>query len=244
MSDKNNNGKPDWLDWIGDHGFRVFAAFVTGALTFYAGNSVANSVVYGAVLVLLAEGVSLYWPFRLETAQMLTDWRKLGGAHVQWISAILGITIAWISIILTDLASAILIANQRNIGVFALFATVPEWAQAIMVYVLPVLAFTHGLLLTAFYVCSAEASHKRLLRKIQREARQAIAKADADAEVARSQSYQEHYRQVATPKAQARGKQEAEQETTRKYSPLASFANEGEAVGPLANPTPPATKRE
>ena len=206
------------LDFVREHGFRVFAAAVTGSLTYYAGFTVAGTAIYALTLVALAEGMSLYWPYRLESAQSAGTWKNVNiSGAVQWTSASIGIAVAWVSIIVTDLASAVFIANSAGYEVLTAFQDVPKWSQNVVVYVLPILAFTHGLLLTAFYVASPEAAHARTLRAIRRASGQQIAKANADAEAAKAQSYVQYYQRNVTDKATAKGESEAELEITRRY---------------------------
>ena len=207
-----------FIEFIKEHGFRVFAALVTGTLTYYAGYTVASSVLYGITLVALAEGMSLYWPYRLESAQDAGTWMKINiSGAAQWTAAIVGNIIAWGSIIVTDLASAVLLASANGYTILTAFRDVPQWSQDVVVYVLPVLAFAHGLLLTLFYIASHEAAHERALRAIHRDSRQKIAKANADAETAKAQSYVTYYERNVTGKAQKAGEDEADAAITQKY---------------------------
>jgi membrane protein implicated in regulation of membrane protease activity len=229
------------LNVLEEHGFRFFAAAVTGVLTYYAGLSLTQNPMYGITLVLLCEGMSLYWPVRLEGAQEVGKYPSYNfSGLVQWSTAIMGIVLAWGSIIVTDLASAVFIANAADIEVFSAFASVPEWAQSVVVYVLPVLAFTHGVLLTAFYIASPEAEQARQLRKMRAETRHSVARANADAEKSKAAAYAEQYKRVAVEAAKARGRAEADEQVTKRYAPISGvMAAETEAVKMPETKNPP-----
>jgi hypothetical protein len=148
---------------------RYCALLVTGTLTGIAGWNLTNNILMTAFLILLCEGASLFWTARTEDN---------GNGTQTWLS-VAGTVIAWVSIAITDLASATIIANHADVKVFSMFREVPSWAQAVVTYVLPTLAFTHGVLGTAHYYFSEDAKLKRDLAKTEREARRAVAKAEA-----------------------------------------------------------------
>jgi len=205
-------------DFFRNDAFRVFTAIVTGALTYYAGWSLTNQIPYAIALVLLCEGLTLYWPFRLEGAgDVGTKGKRNAPAVIQWLVAIIGIITAWLSVIVTDLACATIIASQANIRVFSAFADIPLWAQEVVVYVLPVLAVTHGILLTVFYVASPEAAHKRTIRAITRKASADMKRAEADAEKARMEKLTAEYRTSAVTAAKELGATQAQEKVAAKY---------------------------
>lgn len=204
-----------FMEFLRSHGFRVFVSLITGSFTYHAGYTLTQSVIYATALVIMAEGLSLWYPFSLEGAKpaFQGDWRKINiSGLIQWTSAILGIIIAWSSIILTDLASATFIARDANVnfgGLFTAFASVPEWSQQIVVYVLPVLGVCHALLLTAFYIFSPEAEHARTLRSIRRAADEKIKLANAKALEAQATAEANEYATKAHQAAEKAGKARA-----------------------------------
>lgn len=205
-------------EFLRSHLFRVVLAAVTGWFTYYAGYSLTGDPIYGLTLVVLAEGLSLYWPFQMEAAQSVGNLKNINVAGLfQWISGILGVIFAWGSVILTDISSATLIAQNANAQVFSLFAEVPQWSQDVVVYVLPVSAVAHGILLTVFYVASAEAANSRDLRKIRREADHAIKQAHAEAEKARAQAEASEYKALASEAAAKAGKAKAQERIANEY---------------------------
>lgn len=206
-------------DFVAHHGGRLFASVVTGVFTWWAGNYFAGWFV-GIVWVVLAEGMGLYWPFKLESAQTVKVANKVNlAAVVQWASAIAGIVIAILSIIATDLSSAVLIAQKTHAltGALAQFAFTPAWADKIVVYTLPVLAFAHGILLTVFYIASPEAAHVRELRTVERESNRSIAIANAKAKKAQAEAQAEEFERIAIDKAREKGKALARLDAERRY---------------------------
>jgi len=205
-----------------EHGLRYFAAIVTGALTGYAGYSFTTNYWYALTLVVLAEGASLYWPSRLETVRAVKTGKHwhLDGIG-QWLCALLGIALSWISIVATDISSAAVIATSNDNAmaeIFSVFAKVPDWSQQVIVYVLPVLAFSHGALLTLFYILSEDAEIARSIRGIERSATLSIRRSNADAEMARAQAYVNKHRAIATKAATAKGEQEAVESVDSTYA--------------------------
>lgn len=202
----------DTYGFLRQHGFRLFTAIVTGALTYYAGIVLTGQWLYAITLVLLAEGLSLYWPSRMEAAQSAGSLKDIHWAGVaQWSAAITGIILAWVSIIVTDLATATIIASEANLltGIFKRFEVVPGWAQNVVVYVLPVLAVSHGVLLTIFYVTSPEAAASRLDRKRERETRRKIRDARAKAKAEEAKARASAYERMAIKEAKKLGEAKA-----------------------------------
>jgi hypothetical protein len=202
---------------LSDHWLRYFAVLVTGTLTGIAGWQLTHNVIYVIFMILLAEGASLFWTARAEK----------NGNNTQMTMSVIGTVVAWTAIILTDLASATIIANLANDAaiakavangqtaesvklIFSLFKEVPGWAQGVITYVLPVLATLHGLLTVVHYYFSEEAKLKRDIDKIERKAKREIAQAEADARKNIAQARADRYREIAIEKAPELGKREGE----------------------------------
>lgn len=237
MSDKKQNEGLDLGDlfakfgeFLRAHGVRVFASSVTGAFTYYAGYSLTHDPLYGATLVILAEGLSLWYPFILEGAQQAFygTWKKVNvGGLFQWLAALLGIVLAWVSIIVTDLSSATIIARDAsiNFGIFAVFESVPDWAQQVVVYVLPILGFSHALLLTVFYLASPEAAQARAIREIHRQANYTIKQAHADAKKSEAEAMASEYKAKAHDAAAKAGRAKANARLANEFPDMPMTAN-------------------
>lgn len=202
----------DFSYFVATHGPRFFVAGVTGVLTYLAGWFLTSQPVYAITLVLLAEGLSLYWPYRMEAAQSYGTRRNVNWAGVaQWAAASIGVILAWVSIIITDLATATIIASNAGklTGWLQAFEVVPLWAQEVVVYVLPVLAVSHGILLSVFYVASPEAATARINRQAERETTQTIRearnKARAEEAKARAAAYERNAITEARKLGEAKG---------------------------------------
>lgn len=222
-----------FMEFLRSHGFRVFVSLITGAFTYHAGYTLTESVVYAAALVVMAEGLSLWYPFSLEGAKpaFLGSIKKINvSGFIQWSAAILGIALSWTSIILTDLASATFIANEANIkfgGLFSAFENIPIWSQQIVVYVLPVLGVCHALLLTAFYIFSPEAEHARTLRSIRRSADEKIKTANAKALEAQATAEANEYTTKAFQAAEKAGRAKANARLANEFN-LKEYANDSD----------------
>ena len=217
------------------HWVRWFTALVTGVLTYSAGWNLTSSFFYSAALVALAEGTSLAWPGAMERAEDVDGWES-HAAIAQLASSVFGIIVSWVAIISTDLASITIIASMSNIKIFSAFAEVPTWAQNVVVYVVPILAVTHGILATIYWTASPEAAHSRQIAKINREADRQIKTAEANADAEKAKAKASEFALLATEKAREAGRAEAALMVERYAIPVqlppASYPADTGAVNP------------
>lgn len=159
-----------WLKWL--------AMVITASFTGQAALYLTGSWFYAVGWVMLAEGAFLFWEARFRHAENNLQ-HVLAG--VAWVIAIT-------AIVLTDLASATLLAH--NAGLFTLFATVPDWAQNIITYTMAILAAIHAVMGVLFHFVSdsdaAARAHAREYRSIQQAKTQA--QQSADLEIARHEA--------------------------------------------------------
>jgi hypothetical protein len=203
--------------FLSQNWLRFVALIATGTLTWIAGWTLTHNLFYTSLLVLLAEGASLFWTARTED----------NGNPTQEKLSVWGMAISWIAIIVTDLSSATILANMANQAliatakaagedpssvqlVFTLFDHVPALAQQIVTYVIPFLAVTHGILGTSHYYYSEDAKLKRETDKTDRDARKLIAKAKADARTNIAQAKANRFKQIAEQSAEGIGIAEGE----------------------------------
>lgn len=204
----------NFMEFLRTHGYRIFVSLITGAFTYHAGIALTDDPAYAIALVIMSEGLSLWYPFILEGAgQVYTSANKIiPSGLLQWIAAILGIVFSWTAIILTDIASATYIARDANLKfgeLFSYFERVPEWSQKVVVYVLPVMGIVHAILLTTFYIFSKEAQHARNIRAIRRAADEKIRLANANAMKAKAEAEAGYYESLAYDKARLAGEAKA-----------------------------------
>ena len=186
---------------IAQHWLRYIALMVTASLTGYAVWSYTFNALYVLATIALAEGASLYWTKRVE------DY----GNPIQMWTAGAGAVLAWIAIICTDLASATIIASSSNLKVLTVFAQVPAWAQATVVYVVPLLAVVHGVLATFHYFFSEIAEMRRNISADLRLAHYEIQKAQAQSSVDIAQAQAQRYREIASTESMNTGYRRAQE---------------------------------
>ena len=215
MEDKKQGD--GFLEYVGQHWLRFVALTVTGSLTGLAAWNFTGSWLYVLAIIAMAEGASIYWSLRIEDF----------GNKVQMLASVLGTIVSWVAIILTDLASATIIAGMSKLQIFTAFQQVPVWAQNTVVYVVPLLAVLHGVLATLHYYFSESASTKRAIKTTRREAQQDIDK-----------SHQARLRELAKAQAQNIGFGRAEDEWTR-----IAITGTGSPSVPSVNPTIPQSRK-
>lgn len=196
MSEQTNNNKTMQVDSqfrevLAENWLRWLALIVTASLTGFAAYSLTGSVLYIAALVGLAEGATLFW----------TSQSDRNGNPTQNFLSIVGLVLAWGAIVATDLSAAAILGNLANVEVFSAFAAVPEIAQRVVVFVLPILAVGHGLLGTAHYYFSEGAALQREINKTLREARKDIEEARAQAAVDKARAQASEYARIAKTEA-------------------------------------------
>lgn len=201
---------------IEQHWLRYVAMIVTGSLTGMAAWNLTGFIPYVLAIIALAEGASIYWFSQMQKHEN----------RMQAVIAGAGTAIAWIAIILTDLASATIIARMANLEVFTAFAQVPLWAQNTVVYVVPALAVLHLILATLHHYFSETASSIRDNESIKRQARMDI-----------ERSKQEELRRLAQLRADSVGKEQARIEWEKILAlPVSSASTD-------TNPTLPPSKK-
>ena len=203
------------FEHIGNHWLRYVAMMVTGSLTGMAAWNLTGFAPYVLAIIALAEGASIYWFSQMQKHEN----------RMQAVIAVAGTGIAWIAIILTDLASATIIARMANLEVFTAFAQVPVWAQNTVVYVVPSLAVVHLILATLHHYFSETASAIRTNESIKREAKMDI-----------ERSKQEELRRLAQLRADSVGKEHARLE----WEKILALPVSGASTD--TNPTPPPSR--
>lgn len=90
---------------VADHWPRYVLSLVTSTFTYHAAYTITGQVYYGIMAIMLSEGMWLYWFSRLETFE---NYSQMIVSLFMWI-------IGGVSIFLTDIASALLIASENNV---------------------------------------------------------------------------------------------------------------------------------
>jgi hypothetical protein len=130
-----------WLveryEHIKAHWPRYMLSIITATFTATAAQTLTGQAYYALMAVLLAEGMWLYWLSRVEVFE---------NKGQQFVSVLMFIVCS-IAIILTDIASAVLLANGNDAQQF--FQTVPAWVASVVTNVTPILGasnlITYGL---------------------------------------------------------------------------------------------------
>lgn len=201
---------PAFLEHTSSHWLRYMTLLITGVLTWNAAWELTSNPIYCIFLVLLAEGATLYWQHAVERVGGVAveeNGKVNVSVVVQFTTGILGIALSWIAIISTDLASLTFIARNSQIDIFSAFQKVPDWAQSVVVYVIPVLAVSHGILATAYHIASPEAAAKRRIRRAHTTAR-----------VAEAEAHASEYERLATVKAQEAGRAKAGSKVQKEFA--------------------------
>jgi hypothetical protein len=213
-----DRGLQEWAgnakSYLSQNWLRYLTVIVTGTLTGIAGWTLTGNAIYTAFIILLAEGSSLFWAARTED----------NGNKTQTTLSVIGTVVAWTAIILTDLSSATILANQANREVFTVFAKVPAWSQMVVTFVLPVLATTHGILAVAHYFYSEDARLNRDLAKTEREAKRVISQAEADARKNIAKAQANRFKELAEERAEGIGRNKGDTLWEKRYEkPESSF---------------------
>lgn len=178
-------------EFLSENWLRLCALVVTGVLTGLAGWRLTNNWFFTASLILLAEGASLFWTARASD----------NGNGTQQVLSVIGSVVAWTAIVVTDLASATILAADADVEIFSAFQQVPEWAQSVVTYVLPTLAVIHGVFGTAHHYFSEGAKLARDVAKTRRDAVRKIKQAEADAQVSIAKAQADRYAELAEANA-------------------------------------------
>lgn len=208
----------DFFEHIQQHWLRYTALLVTAGLTGFTAWTYTASLFYVIALIVLAEGAVVFWSLRVEDYGNLT----------QKFCAILGTALAWIAIAATNLASATILASISQIEVFTAFQSVPEWAQRIVVFVVPVLGVFHGIIATFHHFSSEISKMHRAVGGKRREARMEIEQAKANAQVSIAQEEAARFAQLAAERSRAigikRGEKRWDTTSRKEYGDAAGFA--------------------
>lgn len=222
---------PKMLDHILGNWLRYLTLVITGVLTWNAAWELTGNPLYCVFLVGLAEGATLFWQHAFERVGGVAKegWKFNVPVIVQFLSAGAGILFAWIAIIATDVASLTFIAKSSQIEIFSAFQDVPVWAQSVVVYVIPVLAVSHGILTVIYNVASPEASASRRIRR-----------AHTSAKVAEAEAHAYEYERLATDRAKEAGRAKAGNRVLSDFRPAEpvykSNGNHGEPEKVFTNP--------
>lgn len=244
MENKVNETVEKIAEEFSQHWLRFAALSVTGVLTGLAAWNFTHNWLFVLALVVLAEGASVFWANQIE---------KYGNT-LQLIMSIAGTVVSWVAITVTDLASATIIAQNSNLEIFSAFAKVPAWAQNTVVYVIPMLAVTNGILATIHFYFSESANMKRKLGADLRDAKYKIKKAKTEAEVNISKAQANRWGELAGAYSENVGisRAEAEWRETSKSASTPEGINVSASTGTgtqydaetvLANPTKPSSKK-
>ena len=119
----------------------VTATFTGGsvlALFSPSGITWVLAIVAAFVMICLAEGMFVYQSSLFSRS----------GNLIQLVAAGLGTVLALATITLTDISAAVFLAHDS--GYISLYSEVPEWAQMIVTFSLPVMAVVHGVILAIY----------------------------------------------------------------------------------------------
>lgn len=127
----------DVLKYVEKHWPRLMLSLLTATFTWQAAYILTGEVYYAVMAVVLAEGLFLYWLSRIESYENTA----------QGIIATVMFLVSCTAIFLTDIASAVLIANKNDTLQF--YNVVPDWVGWVVTNVTPILAsfnlITYGL---------------------------------------------------------------------------------------------------
>lgn len=158
----------DSWKYITAHWPRYLLSTVTATFTFHAAFVFTEQAYYGAMAVLLCEGMFLHWLSRLEVYE---NPRQLTVAVIMF-------TLACSAVILTDISSAILLAGQND--TFTIYSIIPDNVQWIVTNVTPILASTNLIAYGFYEFFSDYNADKREHARQQRELQRSIRASDRD----------------------------------------------------------------
>lgn len=123
------------------------------------------AIIPALVMIALAEGMFIY------QSQLFSD----GDNTIQKVFSGTGLFLALLTIVLTDTAAAVFLAQAS--GYVSLYETVPEWAQVVVTYSMPIMAITHGVILAIYDAADDVKQAEKNARKELREAKVDVQKA-------------------------------------------------------------------
>lgn len=144
--------------YITTHWILLVLALFTGSFTVHAADYYLHNPLYVVMTVVLTEVMCLVWINWLEgaIASGMDDNQLDAAETTQIVASVVGVVISVLAVIMTDIASARLLAVES--GAFSDFGVIPVWAQGIVVNVVWVLAVSNFILVTVFTVSSPEAA--------------------------------------------------------------------------------------
>lgn len=223
-------GAGDLLDFVRRNWLLYAGMGVTAFLTGYAAYEWTRNPLYAVVAVMLSEGAFLFWKGRIPES----------GNAVQKGADIAGTAISLIAIVLTDIASAIIVAVKYGGDLFTGFTAVPVWAQGVVVFVGVALAITHIILKTVFDYFSAEAEAERKERAAKADADEQIKSARRAARIAEAKAHAAEYERLAREQAAQIGRSRGAEMWRNEHADVPTYAADTASVKPPeeVNPTP------
>lgn len=152
----------------------LLLAIFTGSFTYHAAVFYVGTTSYIVMTLTLTEGFLLYWLYLAEGAisSAFEDNKLETNEKFQILASGLGVIVSFAAVVLTDIASAQLIASQS--GRFADFTTIPPWTQTIIVNIVWILAVFNVFAIGIYVIASptaallrAEARATRIMRKAE-----------------------------------------------------------------------------
>lgn len=214
----------DFWHYVTSHWMLLILVVFTGTFTAHAAWFYTANPLYVAMTLILTEGFFLLYAHWAEGAieSGMAD-NKLDGAETtQIIAACLGAAVTFVAIILTDVASAQIIAYET--GAFGGYETIPDWAAVVVVNMVVTLALFNVVIVTAFLVASPEAA----LMRAEARAKRIMRRAEVAAEIQRQNAAAKAFEQQAKTRAVTSGQQFGNARAAQ------MFANDTDDV---ANPT-------
>lgn len=210
-----------FLQYLAQRWWLLLGAMVTGMFTFHAAGYFWGSLLYQIMAVVFTEGALLVWVYRLEGA---ISWGAAGirdnnetalardnNEDMQaWISGI-GASMSFLAIVLTDMASAVILASEGGLD---LYASIPAWAQGIVVNLVWVLAAANVLLGGLYQALSPEA----VLERVESTARRMERRASIMAERERALASARAYEREAMPRARDTGTRDGLERAQKAFS--------------------------
>lgn len=163
-----------------EHWPRYALSLITGTFTFHAAFIISGQAYYGVIAVMLSEGMFLYWFNRLEVFE---NFIQATIALVMW-------TLGGVSILFTDIASAIMIANGNDVSALSQYMPFLKdvSVKQYITNIIPLLAAVNLIAYGLFEFFSERNKEKRYNESQQRQTRRYIRNAELRLQRMRAQS--------------------------------------------------------
>jgi hypothetical protein len=227
--------------YIVSHWPLLLLALFTGSFTWHAADYYLGNPLYTFMTLVLTEGMFMLWAFWAEGAVSsgMEDNKLETSEKVQITAAVLGVFIAFVAMLLTDFASAQILAVESKM--FTTFTQIPAWAQSVIVNIVWVLAIVNVLLVGVYLIASPQAALMRAENRSQRM----MERARIQGEIKKQKAAADEYARLANNNAQAAGKQLARDKFSDNFgrSFAQDVATNPEGDDAQGNFTPPRSTR-